>query len=356
MGTPRFTFCVPNLNKCEFLPACIESILAQTSSEWQCVFVDGYSTDGSWEYMQKFASDPRFLLLRGRKLGMYDDWNECLQYVDTEYFYFLTSDDVCYSQLVQRTISMLDMYSTIDVCHFQCNLIDQNGKILGKTDDLFGADFIYSDINQYTHCRSGLCDFFMHFVYRALYTSITALVFRKSLIEKLKHFRTDFGTFGDFDWTMRMCLFTDIVYIKETLSTWRSYEHQATRLVSSFQYHDWSQDIAISNFKLFFLINNEHSLDKKINKYKKVFLTKFHDEYIAAFLRASLASENIFVFWFRLHSVLLNDPFYLLRRINAHINRRLHLNKEWRSELAFRVISDLGLKWPPERLIPSKML
>ncbi|NER52725.1 MAG: glycosyltransferase family 2 protein, partial [Symploca sp. SIO1A3] len=74
MGSPKFTFCIPNLNKIKYLPACIESMLAQDCQDWRCVFVDGYSTDGSWEYMEQFASDPRFLLLRGRQQGMYTDW------------------------------------------------------------------------------------------------------------------------------------------------------------------------------------------------------------------------------------------------------------------------------------------
>ena len=128
MSKPRFTFCIPNLNKIQYLPACIESMLAQDCRDWKCVFVDGYSTDGSWEYMQQFAADPRFLLLRGLKQGMYADWNECLRHVDTEYFYILTSDDTCFPELMSRTVNALDAYPNVDACHFQFCLINETVK------------------------------------------------------------------------------------------------------------------------------------------------------------------------------------------------------------------------------------
>jgi glycosyltransferase involved in cell wall biosynthesis len=349
MAEPKFTFCIPNLNKREYLPACIESVLAQDCGDWRCVFVDGYSTDGSWEYMQQFALDSRFLLLRGRKQGMYADWNECLQHVDTEYFYFLTSDDTCYPQLVSTATSALDVYADIDVCHFQCNLIDENGKVLSKTDDLFGSDFIYKEANQCAHRRSGLCDFFMHFVYRALYTTITSLVFRRKLIDTLEGFRTSFGTFGDYDWTMRMCLFTDILYIPEILATWRTTTEQATKSVSYFQYHEWSLKIAQSNLNLFFEREDSYNFQRRKNIYQQL-LTEFQNGCASALLKESVKFCGLLK-GFKFTYLLFNQyPLYIFKKI---INR-LSLNTLYfypkRRDLAFQLIAKNNLQWPPVAL------
>jgi glycosyltransferase involved in cell wall biosynthesis len=345
MAEPRFTFCIPNLNKREYLPACIESVLAQDCGDWQCVFVDGYSTDGSWEYMQQFASDSRFLLLRGHKQGMYADWNECLQHVETEYFYFLTSDDTCYPQIVSKTISALDAYADIDVCHFQCDLINEIGTAISKTDDLFGSDFIYTDANKYAHRRSGICDFFMHFVYRALYTTITSLVFRKSLIDKLEGFSTFFGTSGDYDWTMRTCLFTDILYIPETLATWRTHVDQATKTVSYSQYHERSLAIAQTNLDLLFSLQPEKF--KKKYKTREILLNKFLDNYASSICLEILHSKNILFILEKLHLLLMKRPSYIPKTIVKHLSLKNLFIKSTNIVQAEKLICRYNLNWPP---------
>ncbi len=252
MGNQTFTFCVPNLNKIDFLPACIDSILQQDCSDWYCVFVDGYSSDGSWEYMQKFSSDPRFKLLRGLGKGMYADWNECLRHVDTEYFYFLTSDDTCFPNLVSTTTSQLDQFPDIDACHFQFAYIDEQGTITRSPQDIIRHQFpLYEDINQVVHRRSGLCEFIMHYAYRSPYVTITSLAFRRRLIEKLEGFRLNYGSSGDYDWTMRLCLETDILYIPKLLATWRIYEGQATSGGRSPHVAKRGLDIAQNNLEQF---------------------------------------------------------------------------------------------------------
>lgn len=345
MGHPRFTFCIPNLNKRKYLPACIESVLSQDCEDWRCVFVDGYSTDGCWEYMQQYSSDPRFLLLRGRQQGMYADWNECLKYVDTEYFYFLTSDDTCYPQLVSKTISALDIYTDIEVCHFQCNLIDDIGHVISKTDDLFGPNFIYVDVNQYPHRRSGLCDFFMHFVYRALYTTITSLVFRTSLIDKLKGFSTSFGSSGDYDWTMRLCLFTDILYIPETLATWRTYPAQATNIVSSSQYHERSLAIAQTNIDLLFSLQPE----KRYKRYrtKEILLNRFLDNYASSICLEIMNSRNILFTLEKTYLLLKNRPFYVPKTIIKYLSLKKLFTKSDTIAQAEKLIYKYNLTWPP---------
>jgi hypothetical protein len=91
MPSSRFTFCIPNLNKIGFLPACIESILAQGRDDCCCIVCGWVLTDGCWEYTQRLAGDPRFWL----GPGMHADWNEFLRHVKTQVFLtFLTHSNI----------------------------------------------------------------------------------------------------------------------------------------------------------------------------------------------------------------------------------------------------------------------
>lgn len=333
----------------QYLPACIESMLAQDCTDWKCVFVDGYSTDGSWEYMQQFASDSRFLLLRGLKQGMYADWNECLRYVDTEYFYFLTSDDTCFPELVSTTVNALDTYSDVDACHFQFCLIDEIGKIVQSSESITQQYCdLYCEVNQYPHLRSGLCEFMMHFVYRAIYTTITSLVFRRCLIDKLGGFATTYGSIGDYDWTMRLGLFTDVLFIPKLLSTWRVYQEQASRGSTRLQHQDYLLKIADANLKC--LMNQQLNLmlNKPINRQQ--LLCHLIAEHASSLYEQAFLSKSLNKFIIFSREALSQYPLHPLKKVLNRLSKDQLFIYPSRRDLALKIIDNYGLKWMPQMI------
>lgn len=330
----------------QYLPACIESMLAQDCSDWNCVFVDGYSTDGSWEYMQQFANDPRFLLLRGLKQGMYADWNECLRHVKTEYFYFLTSDDICYSELVSKTVKTLDAYPHVDVCHFQFCLIDRIGQIVQPFESITRQQCdLYCEVNQHPHLRSGICEFMMHFVYRAIYTTITSLVFRRNLLNHLKGFKTSCGVIADYDWTMRLGLFTDVLYIPKLLATWRTYPEQATR--ESKRLENQSRLLAVAQENLDYFISTEsfQRLKQPVNRHQ--ILTDFRDHHASALYEqvfTAKTSANLIKY---ASCSTSSYPFYIAKKALNRLSQNKLYSYPRRIDLAQTLIQDYELNWPP---------
>jgi len=344
MSSPRFTFCIPNLNKIQYLPACIESMLAQDCEDWKCIFVDGYSTDGSWEYMQQFASDPRFSIRRGIKQGMYADWNECLKHVDTEYFYFLTSDDTCFPELVSTTVNALDAYPDVDVCHFQFCLINEAGRVVQSFESITQQQCaLYCEVNQYPHLRSGICEFMMHFAYRAIYTTITSLVFRRKLLKNLQGFNTTYGSIGDYDWTMRMGLFTDVLYIPKLLATWRTYNEQATKLTTRLKRAEQLLDVAEGNLALILQVNQSKNLKEITSQY---LLSDFFDDHASALYELVFSSQSIDEQAKYLSRSFSNYPFYPIKKVLNRLSGNNLYAYPNRLALAERFIKTYGLQWP----------
>ncbi|MFV8315928.1 glycosyltransferase family 2 protein [Mycobacterium sp. 23] len=62
--TPRVSVVVPSYNSVEFIGSTMESILAQSLSDFELLVSDHSSTDGTWEALQEFTSDPRVRLTR----------------------------------------------------------------------------------------------------------------------------------------------------------------------------------------------------------------------------------------------------------------------------------------------------
>jgi glycosyltransferase involved in cell wall biosynthesis len=346
MSQPRFTFCIPNLNKIEYLPDCIQGMLAQHAIDWCCVFVDGNSTDGSWEYMQQFSADPRFKLLRGRGQGMYEDWNECLRHVETEYFYFLTSDDTCFPKLVSSTVAALDAYPQIDVCHFLYAFIDANGEMTHTPEQVIESNFsIYQEPNRQTHIRSGLCEFILHFVYRSIYRTMTSLVMRKRLIDRLQGFSSQYGSAGDFDWTMRLCLETDVLFLPELLATWRLYEAQATQLAGDEKLVANTMAVAFKN--LDYLLNSDREYAAHCTIDPANLRSRLYDDHAAAILR-SVGTGDWGVDTQQVLKLLQRHPLYIVRKL---LNRALlpaYRPYYGNDEFALRFIAQCQLDWPPK--------
>jgi glycosyltransferase involved in cell wall biosynthesis len=321
-------------------------MLAQDCEDWKCVFVDGYSTDGSWEYMQQFTSDPRFSIRRGIKQGMYADWNECLKHVDTEYFYFLTSDDTCFPELVSTTVNALDAYPDVDVCHFQFCLINEAGRVVQSFESITQQQCaLYCEVNQYPHLRSGLCEFMMHFVYRAIYTTITSLVFRRNVIDYLKGFKTTCGVVGDYDWTMRLGLFTDVLYVPKLLATWRTYAEQATRESKRLENQARLLTVAQDNLNYFKSTEAIKKLKQPIKSHQ--ILTDFFNQHASALYEQLFAARSVADVKKYIFLSASSYPFYIAKKALNRLSFNTVYSYPSRIKLAQEKIQKYNLQWPP---------
>lgn len=67
-ASPRFSVVVPAYNLEKYLPETLDSVKAQTATDWECIIVDDASPDGSWKVAKKYAKeDDRFRLIRNKE-------------------------------------------------------------------------------------------------------------------------------------------------------------------------------------------------------------------------------------------------------------------------------------------------
>jgi len=102
---------IPVFNRVHLLPACLESVLAQTNPNWECILIDDGSTDDSLALMQSYCDqDPRFRLLqRDREpKGAPTCRNIGWQAAKHEYICFLDSDDVLLDYYLTQRIGFIE--------------------------------------------------------------------------------------------------------------------------------------------------------------------------------------------------------------------------------------------------------
>ena len=71
-------------------------------------------------------------------------------------------------------------------------------------------------------------DGLLHTLGMSIYTSLTQLLIRRSLFDRIGMFESMWGSIGDFNWGMRAALVTDTLHVAGTWGGWRLHDAQAT--------------------------------------------------------------------------------------------------------------------------------
>ena len=90
----KFSIIIPVYNAAKYLRPCLDSVLAQTEKDWECVCVDDGSTDGSAAILDEYvAGDSRFIVSHQENAGVSVARNKGLKIASGEYVCFVDADD-----------------------------------------------------------------------------------------------------------------------------------------------------------------------------------------------------------------------------------------------------------------------
>lgn len=104
---------IPIYNSKNYVYDCIQSVLEQTYSDFELVLIDDGSDDGSWEICQRLEGrDGRIRLIHQDHRGVSAARNRGIEAAKGKYLFFLDSDDVIHSQLLEALYLMLEEENT----------------------------------------------------------------------------------------------------------------------------------------------------------------------------------------------------------------------------------------------------
>ena len=124
---PRLRLVIPTYNYARFLPGCLDSLLAQTFTDWVCCIVDDASTDETPKVVQPYLNDPRLHYYRqpvNQRTGAALNRGYSLL-PSTPYETWFASDNIMYPRLFERLCKTLDerpeivfAYSDYEIAYF----------------------------------------------------------------------------------------------------------------------------------------------------------------------------------------------------------------------------------------------
>lgn len=126
--SPKVSVIIPAYNQAQYLPDALDSVLAQTYTNWETIIVDDGSPDNVAEIAARYSGcDSRIKFLHTDNYGLSAARNTGAAHSDGEYLVFLDGDDKIAPEYIENCVKALqsDSYIKVAAPQMQCFGIHQ---------------------------------------------------------------------------------------------------------------------------------------------------------------------------------------------------------------------------------------
>ena len=204
---PLVSIITPSYNQVQFLEKTIESVLAQDYPNLEYIIVDGDSTDGSKELIQRYEKEITAWISEPDQ-GQSEAINKGFELAKGEIFAWLNSDDLYYPWAIEQAVDYLLKTPEVGMVYGDTDIIDDNGQVIG----MFNAQ----QTNYQRLMRGGV------------YIPQPAAFWYSDLYRKVGALDTSYYFAMDYDLWVRFAKNAEICYIPQLWSSFRIHGHGKT--------------------------------------------------------------------------------------------------------------------------------
>lgn len=221
----RFSIITPNYNGARFLEQTIQSVLAQRDSvDFEYILVDGGSTDGSLEIIDRYRSQLTHCIVE-QDNGPADAINKGLKLAGGDAVAWLNADDIYFPGALARVRDAFDLAPQASMCFGGCVIVNEQGEEIRDSITRF-KEFFYPLSSRFTYqCIN--------------YISQPALFFRTETVKKVGPLREDMVAAWDYEFILRFWKHGNACRVKgEPLSAFRWYDQSISGENFRFQFEE----------------------------------------------------------------------------------------------------------------------
>ena len=132
MDQPRISIGLPIYNAEKYLRQALDSILAQTYTDFKLIISDNASTDSTEQICREYADrDARIAYYRNEKnLGASPNYNRVFHLSTSEYFKWAAYDDLIEPEFLAKCVEVMDQHPDAVLAFPRVKIIDQNGDLV----------------------------------------------------------------------------------------------------------------------------------------------------------------------------------------------------------------------------------
>jgi glycosyltransferase involved in cell wall biosynthesis len=133
---------VPIYNGARYVGRALDSLLAQTFTDFELIITDNASTDGTEAICRDYAQrDPRIQYHRAdANQGVVHNFNWCVELARGEYFHWHAADDMVAPTMLEKCVAVLDADPSVILAFARTTLIDEQDRPIRQNDYDVDAD------------------------------------------------------------------------------------------------------------------------------------------------------------------------------------------------------------------------
>lgn len=218
---PLVSVVLPIYNQAEFAEQSIESVIAQTYSNWELIVLDDGSADGLAEVVRKFADDKRIKFVRQVNQKLPAALNNAFHFARGQYLTWTSADNIMAACHLERLLEALEKRPECGLAYSDYWVIDDRGlphcdmswRPHNRDQEIPHLIRLPNEVTLANFHESGDNFLGASFMYRRDVAQIAGRYSEK--------------TFGgeDYDFWLRLHLITDFVHVKEPLYYYRVHDN-----------------------------------------------------------------------------------------------------------------------------------
>ena len=205
---PRVSVILPSYNACSYLAGALNSVIAQTYSDWEIVLVDDGSTDNSRALADEYSrrlSDRLHYIYQPNK-GLPAARNTAIRNARGELFALLDADDTWLPDRLIEGVAVMDQDPQVGLVHGRVIRVDIGGGFLDAPE--YNPKYLAGHI--------------AHFIYtRRAHIQCPTVLFRRSCVNMVGDFDEKMRSVEDRDLWFRIAERCEVAYIDKVLASYR---------------------------------------------------------------------------------------------------------------------------------------
>jgi glycosyltransferase involved in cell wall biosynthesis len=229
---PLISVCIPTYNGAKYLKECLDSVIAQTFTDFEILIIDDRSSDETVSIARKYAANDQRIcvIVNEQNLGLAGNWNRCVELAKGKWIKFVFQDDLIEPTCLERMLAANQPEIPIIFCRrqfiFETSTAESNrryylstlsllDKLFSRTTEMSASDYCRTIIDQLSanpkYYAGGI-----NFIGEPV-----AVMLRKDVFYQFGNFNPYLIQFCDFEFWTRVAIHTGITYVPETLVTFR---------------------------------------------------------------------------------------------------------------------------------------
>ena len=207
------TVAIPVFNQRDFIVQAVRSALEQDITGLEIIVVDNCSTDGTWELLQRVAADGVMLRRNPANIGLFGNFNRCLELSTSTYVRLLCADDRLPPSCLGREIALMDAHPEAVMLSTKGRFVAATGARLGEIAGNFPPGIYHGPsvpgqwLRYYAHYRRNPLNY------------PSGVLLRADRLRGKARFNERLATAGDIDFYFRVLRHGDLI-VSDTLGAY----------------------------------------------------------------------------------------------------------------------------------------